>query len=79
MTTDNLIIAEGMCPICGSENITYGVLEPYGEGIYYPAICDDCGATFKECYNLTFDTHIDICPNTWASQEFRKNTTWQDK
>ena len=72
MTTDNLIIAEGMCPLCGSENITYGVLEPYGEGIYYPAQCDDCGATFKECYNLTFGTHIDIEPNIWAS-------TWQDK
>ena len=68
MTTDNLIIAEGMCPICGSENITYGEIEPYGEGIYYPAICDDCGATFKECYHLTFDTHIDIYPNTWQDK-----------
>lgn len=64
MTADNLIIAEGICPICGSENITYDAIEPYGEGIYYPAICDDCGTTFKECHHLTFDTHIDICPNT---------------
>ena len=31
MTTDNLIIAEDMCPICGSENLTYGEIEPYGE------------------------------------------------
>ena len=64
MTADNLIIAEGMCPICGSENITYDAMEPYGGGIYYPAICDDCGATFEECYKPIFDTHIDICPNT---------------
>ena len=64
MTEEKLTIAEGKCPICGSENITYGVLEPCGEGIYYPAIYDDCGATFKECYHLTFDTHIDIYPNT---------------
>lgn len=70
MTTDKLIIAEGICPICGSEHICYDPLEPHGEGVFYPAQCEDCGATFKECYNLIFDTHIDIEPNTWASQEY---------
>ena len=60
MTTNKPIIIEGTCPVCGSTNLTYGVLEPYGSGIYYPAQCEDCKATFKECYHLTFDTHIDI-------------------
>ena len=68
MTADNLIIAEGICPICGSEYITHGPLEPYGVGVCYPATCDDCGATFKECYKLTFDTNIDIEPNTWQDK-----------
>ena len=63
MTTDKSILAEGICPICGSKNITYGAFELYDEGLYYPAQCDICGATFKECYSLTFDTHIDIEPN----------------
>lgn len=60
MSEEALIIAPGTCPICGSENISYEAIEPYGEGVYYPALCDDCGASFKECYTLTFDTHIDI-------------------
>ena len=51
----------GICPLCGSDNISYEEIEiDGGDGVFYPATCDDCGATFKECYNLEFDEHIDI-------------------
>lgn len=45
---------QGICPLCGSENLDYGVLQPDDDCIYYPCTCDDCGATFKEYYSLDF-------------------------
>ena len=39
---------EGKCPKCGGYNLDYDAMEPYGQSIYYPWTCEDCGATGKE-------------------------------
>ena len=44
----------GACPKCGSEGITYGVLEIVDEQLYYPITCDDCGCTSKEWYSIKY-------------------------
>ena len=44
----------GECPVCGSEHITYGAVEFADEALYYPLVCDECGAESKEWYNLAF-------------------------
>ena len=44
----------GECPKCGSTSLTYGVLEPQDDEIYYPFTCDDCGCKGKEWYALRF-------------------------
>lgn len=51
---------QGVCPICGSEEITYGAIEVEGNSIYYPAECDKCHATWQEYYDLTFSGHYNI-------------------
>lgn len=51
---------QGKCPICGSEEITYEVIEVADNSVYYPAMCDNCHATWKEYYNLEFSGHYDI-------------------
>lgn len=50
-----IVSAQGVCPVCQSESISYGAIElDGGDGVYYPAECEDCGATWHECYNLEF-------------------------
>lgn len=51
---------QGVCPVCDSKNINYGAMEVDGEGVCYPAQCEDCGATFHECYDLVFAGHYNI-------------------
>ncbi|MBR1775959.1 hypothetical protein IJ750_02655 [bacterium] len=51
---------EGVCPACGSQNITYDGSEIDGNSMYYKCICDDCDTTFNECYNLVFVEHNNI-------------------
>ncbi len=55
---------QGICPICGSENIAYGSSELGIDGneLYYPAECQDCGATFQEYYALEFIGHENVEP-----------------
>ena len=56
MDNENILIsAQGMCPICGSESVSYGAITlDGGDGVFYPATCDDCETTWRECYNLEF-------------------------
>lgn len=42
------------CPLCGCDNLTYGVLELYDYVVSYPVTCNDCGCTFKEDYVMVY-------------------------
>ena len=44
----------GKCPVCGSKYITYGGWVFVDEAVYYPFVCDECGAESKEWYKLVF-------------------------
>ena len=46
---------EGKCPKCGHYNLDYEALEVYGQSIYYPWTCPDCGASGKEWYSLVVE------------------------
>lgn len=49
------------CPLCGSENITYGWEEEWSDDTrYWQKSCRDCGATWKVVYDLVFDECKDI-------------------
>lgn len=50
----------GICPICCNRNLTYSTPIIDGETLIYPWICDDCKATGKEVYNLTFIENINV-------------------
>lgn len=54
---------QGICPVCGSENLSYGVIDVTDVGVFYPATCEDCGANFEEHYDLTFAGHYKINSN----------------
>lgn len=56
--TNKIKIEEGVCPICGSDNIEYGSLEVCDAGVYYSVRCEDCQASFQEHYNLEFAGHV---------------------
>ena len=46
------IAVEGVCPVCGSTDIEYDVLEPeFPSGVYFPCECNNCHATFNEWYD----------------------------
>lgn len=49
---------QGQCPKCDSENLTYGVAEIDGEGLFYPFTCDDCKTEGEEWYGLQFEESI---------------------
>ena len=51
MATTNIA---GKCSACWSEYITYGDAVFTDEALYYPLVCDECGAESKEWYNLAF-------------------------
>lgn len=50
----------GICPVCGSEDLDYGVLIPYGNSISYPWTCNHCHAKGNEVYDLIFNQHENI-------------------
>ena len=54
---------QGICPICNSDNISYGTIEVTDVGVFYPAWCHDCNATFEEHYDLSFAGHYKIQEN----------------
>ena len=52
---------EGICPICGSEDIEYQEIEiDFPTGVYFPCVCNKCQATFNEWYNVEFHGQYDI-------------------
>lgn len=44
----------GICPACGSENITYCTGYVQDEDYVYEASCDDCEQEFIEYYDITY-------------------------
>ena len=48
------VITPPLCPICGSEQITYDGSEIDGQYMYYKCCCDKCNATFNEFYELVY-------------------------
>jgi RNA polymerase subunit RPABC4/transcription elongation factor Spt4 len=44
----------GICPVCGSHELTYGAIEPDDALIYYPYQCNACEASGKEWYDVVF-------------------------
>lgn len=44
----------GVCPKCSSDNLTYGPVSTYTDSMEYPFKCNDCGATGKEIYDITY-------------------------
>ena len=42
------------CPLCGCNNLSYGVLELYDSFVSYPVTCNECGCSFEENYDLVF-------------------------
>ena len=57
---------KNVCPVCNSTNIIYGSREMEcvdSESMFYPAECQDCGATFEEWYKFVFDGHENIETN----------------
>ena len=47
-----IVNEQGVCPYCGSENVSYGGFEIEGEECYYELTCDDCDENSYEWYSL---------------------------
>lgn len=47
----------GRCPICNGYNLNYEQMEPEGDMICYPWVCEDCSTRGKEWYLLNFIGH----------------------
>ena len=46
---------ENTCPLCGSNSIDYDASESSDNCMWYPCTCEDCGATWQEVYEVTFN------------------------
>lgn len=45
----------GVCPYCGSTQMTHGTMEFLEDGLVcYPVVCDECDKEFTEYYELTY-------------------------
>ena len=55
MDTKTIKGKEDVCPVCGSENLSFGSWEIIDSGAVIPFECKDCGATGTEGYDLVFD------------------------
>lgn len=47
----------GQCPKCNGHNLRYEAVEPEGDVIYYPWVCEDCSTQGEEWYSLNFIGH----------------------
>jgi hypothetical protein len=45
---------QGVCSVCGSDNITYGTSLLEDDYIAYEITCDDCKAEGREWYHLDY-------------------------
>jgi rubrerythrin len=58
-------IKEGVCPICGNEELDYSNMDiADGNYIYYNWKCPKCDTVGKEYYELNFIGH-----NVWDSKQ----------
>lgn len=61
---DNMKQEQGICPVCGNENLEYSFMEIGDESVSYPWICNKCGSNGYEVYNLQFVEHDKVCVNS---------------
>ena len=60
----------GVCPACGSDELDYdGFIVEDGSGIYNWT-CEGCGASGRECYDLTFSEHVIDGKGTGAGDNY---------
>ena len=50
----------GICPLCGSTDLDYGVSIPQDSMLLYPLECNDCHATFSEIYEVMYNCKSEI-------------------
>lgn len=55
----NLVNENGICPVCGKEELNYGVFELEGDGGYYPCSCPICYWGGREWYDMQFANYTD--------------------
>jgi uncharacterized Zn finger protein len=55
LTEEEYVAKAGeMCPACGGDNVmAVGVIEACGRIAWQPVECEDCGATWNDCWILT--------------------------
>lgn len=49
---------EGVCPNCGSHDVTYGDSQLDGNSLGYNVECDQCHTRFTEWYDLVYSETI---------------------
>lgn len=54
---------QGVCPVCGYDNLDWGSMELEGNYLYYEWVCTRCQTEGKEWYKLVFDGHDVILPD----------------
>lgn len=47
----------GICPVCGSDDLTFEGMKADGDLNIYPWKCEDCGTEGEEQYTVTFIGH----------------------
>lgn len=45
---------QGICTVCGSDELSYGDMEIYGDYISYSYVCECCGTHGEEICRLKF-------------------------
>jgi hypothetical protein len=50
-------VEAGICPCCGSNELSYDGMDIHGESIAYPWDCLNCDATGSEWHDLKFTGH----------------------
>jgi len=57
------MLQPGVCPICGSENVSYGDSEIQDSGLRYEFHCDNCSLDAWEWYELEYTGIFDANGN----------------
>ena len=47
-------VSQGICPKCGSEELSYDQPKGGDESMAYPFTCTDCGFSGKEWYSMEY-------------------------
>lgn len=50
----------GTCPVCDGEQVEIGSAVIDEAGLHHPCTCEECNATWDECYDLIFTGHWNI-------------------